>query len=94
MSRRPEDEPIEVDLPDGGVVIVSFADAEARLGDGGVGIAAALITVAGSEGDLERAVLDEADRHGLRCSVSTSRHPTTVVVETIRTDDEDAGPPI
>jgi hypothetical protein len=85
--RRPEDEPIEVDLPDGGVVIVAFADDAARLGDGGVGIAAALITVAGSEGDLERAVLDEADRHGLRCSVSTTRHPTTVLVESIRTAD-------
>jgi hypothetical protein len=87
MSRRPEDEPIEVDLPDGGVVIVAFADAETRLGDGGIGIAAALITVAGSEGELERAVLDEADRHGLHCSVSTTRHPTTVLVETIRTAD-------
>ena len=93
MSRRPEDEPIEVDLPDGGVVIVSFADAAARLGDGGIGIAAALITAAGSEGDLERAVLDEADRHGLRCSVSTTRHPTTVLVETIRTDDGKTGSP-
>ena len=40
MSRRPEDEPIEVDLPDGGVVIVAFADAETRLGDGGIGIEA------------------------------------------------------
>jgi hypothetical protein len=92
VSRRPEDEPIEVDLPDGGVVIVSFADAEARSGDGGIGIAAALITVAGSEGELERAVLDEADRHGLRCSVSTTRHPTTVLVERIPTDEE-TGPP-
>jgi hypothetical protein len=93
MSRRPEDEPIEVDLPDGGVVIVSFADAEARLGDGGARIAAALITVAGSEGDLERAVVEEADRHGLRWSVSTSRHPTTVLVATIA-DEEETGPPI
>jgi hypothetical protein len=93
MSRRPEDEPIEVDLPDGGIVIVSFADAAARLGDGGLGIVAALITVAGSEGDLERAVLDEADRHGLRCSVSTTRHPTTLFVETIRTAAEATGPP-
>jgi len=92
VSRRPEDEPIEVDLPDGGVVIVSFADVEARIGAGGIGIAAALVTVSGSEGELERAVLDEADRYGLRCSVSTTRHPTTVLVETIRADDE-TGPP-
>ncbi|HYX11189.1 MAG TPA: hypothetical protein VE817_04375 [Candidatus Acidoferrum sp.] len=83
MSRRPEDEPIEVDLPDGGVIIVSFGDTEARHGDGGEMIATALVTVDGSEGDLERAVVHEADRYGLRSSVSTTRRARTVLVETV-----------
>lgn len=92
MTRRPEEEPIEVDLPDGGVVIVSFGDSDARCGDGGAMIATALVTVAGSEGDLERAVVHEADRHGLRSSVSTTRRATTVLVETISTVDREGRP--
>ena len=81
MTLRPDETPMEVDLPDGGRLIVSFADDEARSCEGASEIAAALIRVDGSEGELERAVVDEAERHGLRCSVSGSRHPTTVVVQ-------------
>jgi hypothetical protein len=92
VSRRPEDEPIEVDLPDGGVVIVSFGDSEARCGDGGAMIATALVTVAGSEGDLERAVVAEAHRQGLRSSVSTTSRARTVLVETIPTGDGEGRP--
>jgi hypothetical protein len=90
VSRPPEEEPIEVDLPDGGVVIVSFGDSEARRGDGGEMIATALITVDGSEVDLERAVIHEADRYGLRSSVSTTRRARTVLVETIPTGDPES----
>ena len=89
MTRPPEEEPIEVDLPDGGVVIVSFGDTEARRGDGGEMIATALVTVAGSEAELERAVIHEADRHGLRSSVCTTRRARTVFVETIPTGDRE-----
>jgi hypothetical protein len=81
MTLRPAEAPMEVDFPDGGRLIVTFADDGARYGDGANDIATALIRVDGSESELERAVVDEAGRHGLRCSVSGSRHPTTVVVE-------------
>lgn len=92
MSRRPEEEPIEVDLPDGGVVIVSFGDTQARCGDGGAMIATALVMADGSEGDLERAVVHEADRHGLRSSVSSTSRARTVLVETIQTNDLEGRP--
>jgi hypothetical protein len=80
MSQRPEDAPMEVDLPDGGRVIVAFADVEARMGDGGIGIVTAMVWQDGSEAELERAIVAVAEGHGLRCSVSDTRHPTTVVV--------------
>ena len=92
MSRPPDEEPIEVDLPGGGVIIVSFGDTEARRGDGGEMIATALVTVDGSEGDLERAVVHEADRHGLRSSVSTTRRARTVLIETIPRGDREGRP--
>jgi hypothetical protein len=92
VSRPPDEEPIEVDLPDGGVIIVSFGDTEARRSDGGEMIATALVTVDGSEGDLERAVVHEADRHGLRSSVSTTRRARIVLVETIPRRDREGRP--
>src|SRR5436189_101382 len=56
---------------------------EARHGDGGEMIATALVTVDGSEGDLERAVVHEADRYGLWSSVSTTRRARPILVETV-----------
>jgi hypothetical protein len=93
VSGPPDEEPIEVDLPGGGVVIVSFGDTEARRSDGGEMIAAALVVVEGSEIDLERAVVHEADRHGLRSSVSMTRRTRTVLVETIPSGDPEDRPP-
>jgi hypothetical protein len=91
MTGPPTEEPIEVILEDGGQVIVSFADEAARSGDGGVEIATALISAKGSEDDLGRQIRAEAEVHGLRCTVSGSRHPTRVVVGSgaldVRTED-------
>jgi hypothetical protein len=49
--------------------------------------------VEGSEIDLERAVVHEADRHGLRSSVSMTRRTRTVLVETIPSGDPEDRPP-
>jgi hypothetical protein len=83
MSVPPATEgPIDVHLSDGGHVIVTFGSADARTAATGDGMLAVLLDVDGSEDELERAILDEAEACGLRASTSGSRHPTTVVIET------------
>jgi hypothetical protein len=73
--------PIDVHLADGGHVIVDFEDPLAIDGPAGDAILAALIGADGSEHDLEQAIVEEARYGGLIASVSTARHPTTVVIE-------------
>jgi hypothetical protein len=70
--------PIEVHLPDGGHVIVSFADAMARVNSGIV--IASLLAASGSEQDVERAIARDVASVGLRCRVSARRHPTIVSI--------------
>ncbi|MEA2607116.1 MAG: hypothetical protein QOI00_1873 [Chloroflexota bacterium] len=73
--------PIDVLLADGGHVIIDFEDPVALECAAGDAILTALIQADGSEHDLERAIVEEARVGGLSASVSTSRHPTTVVIE-------------
>jgi hypothetical protein len=70
--------PIEVHLPDGGHLIVSFADAIARVNSGIV--IESLLNASGSEQDVERTIAREVASVGLRCSVSAGRHPTIVSI--------------
>jgi hypothetical protein len=79
--RRAPGGPIDVHLADGGHVIVDFEDPIAVEGPAGDAILGALIHAEGSERDLEQAIVAEARVCGLTASVSTARHPTTVVIE-------------
>jgi hypothetical protein len=77
-GRSGADEPIQLHLPDGGHVIVDFADAAARA-DGSL-LVDALIAADGSEQDVGRAILEDLAGSGLTASVSDTHRPTVVVV--------------
>ena len=80
MSPAPEDCPMEVDLPDGGRVIVAFDDSATRASEGGIAIAATMVSATGREGDLEDAIVEEAAAYGLATKSSQGRHPTTILI--------------
>ena len=61
-------------------MIVSFADEKARDGAIGDAFVAAILEVDGGEREVERAICAEATDLGLHCAVSTSRHPTVLVI--------------
>jgi hypothetical protein len=73
---------MEVDLPDGGRVIVAFADIETRASEGAVAIATTMIVGSDHEGEMEEAIVEEAASYGLTAAVSRSRHPTTILIRT------------
>ena len=75
-----EGAPVEVHLSDGGHVIVAFADAFART-TACDPIVDVLVRTTGSERDVERAVVDEVEAVGLRCTCSPSHRPTVIVVD-------------
>jgi hypothetical protein len=87
MNPAPEDAPMEIDLPDGGRVIVTFADGETRTSEGAIAIAATMVSAAGREGELEDAITHEAELHGLAVTASGGRHPTTMLVRAAMPDE-------
>lgn len=79
VTRRSGDEDqVELLLPDGGHVIVSFADAAASA-DGGP-VIDALIAADGSERDVEREIVADLDGSGLTCQTSSGPGPTVLVI--------------
>ncbi len=74
-----EDGPIELQLPDGGQILMTFEDDAARNGEDGVELVGALVRADGSERDIERAIRAEAGGLGLTCE-SSSEHPTVIVI--------------
>jgi hypothetical protein len=80
MINPVERSPIELHLADGGHVIVAFADPTTRDGEIADAFVAAILQVDGGERDVERAICAEAADLGLHCAVSTSRHPTVLVI--------------
>jgi hypothetical protein len=66
-----ENGPVEVHLPDGGHLVVA-----GRIDD----VLDALVHASGGEADLEAAIRDEAEAHGLSCSTSGTGHTTILVV--------------
>jgi hypothetical protein len=71
---------IELHLADGGQVVLTIDEAAARSGVDCDGLIEVLLRVDGSEQDVERAIQAAAEDLGLHC-VSSSRHPTIVVIE-------------
>jgi hypothetical protein len=70
--------PIEVHLPDGGHLIVSFADAVADANSGLV--VEALLGSSGTTEDVERSVARELADAGLRCSTEPGSHATILSI--------------
>ena len=79
MALPTSDSPVEAILPDGGHVIVSFADSATRV-KAGDGVVAALLHAGGSEHDVERAVADEMNELGFDCTPSATHGPTVIVI--------------
>jgi hypothetical protein len=89
MARVPgaslDREPIDVRLPDGGHVIVAIDESADDEVDEADGILSVLLTADGSEADLERALVDEAEHYGLTASrLGRSGATTTVVIRSAR----------
>jgi hypothetical protein len=79
-ERSGDDGPIELHLPDGGHVIMTIDDATIRCSADCDELIGVLVRADGSEHDVERAVIAEAHALGLRCTSSTSQHPTVLVI--------------
>jgi hypothetical protein len=73
------EEPIEVHLPDGGRIVVAFADARSRLRASDQ-LIETILRADGSELDMEQAIEDDVRALGLPCRCSTGRHPTVIVI--------------
>jgi hypothetical protein len=73
------DGPIEVHLPDGGHVVLAFADAGTRLGVGDR-LIATLLRADGSEDDVGRAIQEDLRELGLQCTCSTDLGATLIVI--------------
>jgi hypothetical protein len=67
-----ESGPVEVHLPDGGRVAVT-GEIDAVLD--------ALVHASGSEADVQDAIREEAEAHGLSCSTAGSAGATILVVD-------------
>jgi hypothetical protein len=71
--------PIELHLPDGGHVIVTFAEASLR-SDAATVVVDTLVTADGTEAEIGRAISELAEDLGLSATESPDRHPTVIVV--------------
>ena len=72
---------MELGLPDGGCVQVSFATEVAFDTDLQDAVLQAMLRAGETEDDVCRALADVAAATGLRLLVSNGAHPTTVVVD-------------
>ena len=75
-----DDGPIEVHLPDGGHVIVAIQDRAIRSSAVCDELIHTLVWTDGSEHDIERAIVAEAQAFGLRCTTSSGHHSTIVTI--------------
>ena len=71
--------PLEVELPDGGRLVIGFADAESQALFSAQ-IVAAVFRHEGSERDVEAAIEAAALELGLRVAASPSRKPTVLLI--------------
>ena len=80
IGRPGDDGPIEVHLPDGGHVIVAIEDRTIRRSAVCDELIRTLVWTDGSEHDVERAIVAEAQALGLRCTTSSGHHSTIVAI--------------
>ena len=80
IDQAEDDGPIEVHLPDGGHLIVAIEDHTIRTSAVCDELIRALVWTDGSEHDIERAVVAEAQALGLRCTTSSGHHSTIVAI--------------
>lgn len=72
--------PLDVQLPDGGRLVVAFeVDDEAAV-DAEIVVIDALVAAGDAEGDTEQAIVDALHASGLEFTTSHARRPTTIVV--------------
>jgi hypothetical protein len=79
--RQAIDGVVEMGLPDGGRILVSFGDEVSGDPDVESGVVVAMLGAGDNEADICRAVTDHADAVGLRAVVSVDRQPMTVLIE-------------
>jgi hypothetical protein len=72
---------LELGLPDGGRILLSFEDDVSGDADLENGVLLAMLAAGDSEGDVCAAVADQAEAMGLRAVVSDSGQPVTVVIK-------------
>jgi hypothetical protein len=72
---------VELGLPDGGRVLVSFGDDVSGDADIENGVLIAMLAAGESEADVCRAVTEHASACGLRAVVSERQDPVMVVIE-------------
>jgi hypothetical protein len=70
---------VELDLPDGGRVLVRFAD-EILSPDVEASVVLMMLAATGSEDDVRAAIADYAEASGLTARISADRGSLTVVI--------------
>jgi hypothetical protein len=71
---------VELDLPDGGSVLVCFGNGLARHSDIEASVVLTMLTATGSEADVRAALADYAEASGLTATVSVDRGAVTVTI--------------
>ena len=77
---------VELGLPDGGRVLVSFGDDVSGDADVENGVLIAMLAAGESQDDVCRAVTEHAAATGLRAVVSDRKDPVMVVIESSEAD--------
>jgi len=71
---------VELDLPDGGCVLVQFGDEAAGDSDVEAAVVLMMLQAAGGEADVRAALADYAVSSGLATAVTTDRGAVTVTI--------------
>ncbi len=71
---------VELDLPDGGCVLVCFGDAAAGNSEVEASVVLMMLGAAGDEAAVRAALADYAEASGLTTEVSTDRGAVTVMI--------------
>jgi hypothetical protein len=78
--RQADDGFVELDLPDGGRVLVSFGDEAVGHSDVEASVVLMMLAAAGSAAEVRAALADYAEASGLATRVSIDRGAVTVTI--------------